>query len=76
MISTVVLANRSDIDLGRQVTAPGATWLDHRLVERAAMPLALGGFGREARDAMLLLSRFRSLLRPQLLELCLALRRE
>jgi hypothetical protein len=24
-----VLANRSDIDLDRQVTAPGATWLDY-----------------------------------------------
>src|SRR5712692_1860373 len=46
------LANRSDIDLAAQVTAPGATWLDHRLVEREAMPLAMGGFGREARDAM------------------------
>jgi hypothetical protein len=32
---TLVLANRSDIDLDRQVTAPGATWLDYRLVERA-----------------------------------------
>ncbi len=31
-----MLANRSDIDLARQVTAPGATWLDHRLVERRA----------------------------------------
>jgi len=49
---TLVLANRSDIDLDRQVTAPGATWLDHRLVEREPMPLAMGGFGREARDAM------------------------
>jgi len=49
---TVVLANRSDIDLARQVTAPGATWLDHRLVERQPMPLSMGGFGREVRDAM------------------------
>ena len=36
---TLILANRSDIDLARQVTAPGATWLDHRLVERQPMPL-------------------------------------
>jgi type IV secretory pathway VirD2 relaxase len=50
--STLVLANRSDIDLDQQVTAPGATWLDHRLVEREPMPLAMGGFGQEARDAM------------------------
>jgi len=49
---TLVLANRSDIDLARQVTAPGATWLDHRLVERQPMPLSMGGFGREVRDAM------------------------
>lgn len=49
---TLVLANRSDLDLGSQITAPGATWLDHRLVERDAMPLAMGGFGREVRDAI------------------------
>src|SRR5271166_1032623 len=50
---TLVLANRSDFDLARQVTAPGATWLDHRLVEREPMPLYMGGFGREVRDAMI-----------------------
>jgi len=49
---TLVLANRSDFDLAGQVTAPGATWLDHRLVEREPMPLSMGGFGREVRDAM------------------------
>ncbi|UFW90503.1 DUF3363 domain-containing protein [Bradyrhizobium barranii] len=49
---TVILATRSDFDLGAQVTAKGATWLDHRLVERDPMPLAMGGFGRETRDAM------------------------
>lgn len=49
---TLVLANRSDLDLNRQVTAPGTTWLDHRLVERDPLPLATGGFGREAREAM------------------------
>ncbi|MEQ1672058.1 MAG: DUF3363 domain-containing protein, partial [Hyphomicrobium sp.] len=49
---TLVLANRSDFDLNRQITAPGATWLDHRLVERDAMPMSMGGFGREVRDAM------------------------
>jgi hypothetical protein len=49
---TLVLAGRSDIDLSAQVTAPGATWLDHRLVERDPMPLSMGGFGREVRDAM------------------------
>lgn len=49
---TLVLANRSDFDLNRQATAPGATWLDHRLVEREAMPMSSGGFGAEVRDAM------------------------
>jgi type IV secretory pathway VirD2 relaxase len=49
---TLVLANRSDFDLARQVTAPGATWLDHRLVEREPMPLSMGGFGGEVREAM------------------------
>jgi hypothetical protein len=45
---TLVLANRSDIELARQVTAPGATWLDHRLVERQPIPLSMGGFRHEA----------------------------
>ena len=36
----------------RQVTAPGATWLDYRLVEREQMPLAMGRFGREVRDVL------------------------
>lgn len=49
---TLVLATRSDFDLGAQVSAKGATWLDHRLVERDRMPLAMGGFGRETRAAM------------------------
>lgn len=49
---TVILAARSDHDLVRQVTAPGATWLDHRLVEREPMPLSTGGFGQEVRNAM------------------------
>jgi type IV secretory pathway VirD2 relaxase len=49
---TLALANRSDIDLARQVTAPGATWLDHRLAERQTMPLSMGGFGGQVREAM------------------------
>ena len=49
---TLVLANRSDLDLVGQVTAPGATWLDHRLLERERMPLSVGGFGAEVREAM------------------------
>ena len=49
---TLVLAPRSDIDLGQQIKAPGATWLDHRLVEPEPMPLSLAGFGGEMRDAL------------------------
>lgn len=49
---TLVLANRSDLDITRQVTAPGATWLDHRLVERTPMSLARSGFGEEVHRAM------------------------
>ncbi|MGJ4950056.1 relaxase/mobilization nuclease domain-containing protein [Bradyrhizobium sp. HKCCYLS20291] len=49
---TLLLATRSDLGLAEQITAEGATWLDHRLVEREPMPLALGGFGAETRDAL------------------------
>jgi type IV secretory pathway VirD2 relaxase len=49
---TLVLTNRSDLDLQNQITAPGATWLDHRLVEREPLTLGTSGFGREVREAM------------------------
>jgi type IV secretory pathway VirD2 relaxase len=49
---TLILVARSDLNLQAQVTARGATWLDHRLVERDPMPLSMGGFGAEARNAM------------------------
>jgi hypothetical protein len=49
---TLVLASCSDIDLDWQVTAPGATWLDYRLVERERMPLAMSGVGQEVCNAM------------------------
>ncbi|ATE66262.1 MULTISPECIES: relaxase/mobilization nuclease domain-containing protein [Sphingomonadaceae] len=48
---TLGLATRSDLDLAAQVKAPGATWLDHRLIERGA-GVADGGFGAEVRRAM------------------------
>lgn len=48
---TLTLATRSDFDLAAQVKAPGATWLDHRLIERGA-GVADGGFGAEVRRAM------------------------
>jgi len=49
---TLVLATRSDFDLDGQIGASGATWLDHRLVERTPTPLAMAGFGGEVREAM------------------------
>lgn len=48
---TLILATRSDLDLERQVKAPGATWLDRRLIERGS-GVADGGFGAEVRRAM------------------------
>jgi type IV secretory pathway VirD2 relaxase len=49
---TLMLANRSEIDLPAQITATGATWLDHRLVEPNPTPMGMGGFGAETRAAM------------------------
>lgn len=49
---TLSLVSRSDVDLTVQITARGATWLDHRLVAKDAATFALGGFGAEARQAM------------------------
>jgi type IV secretory pathway VirD2 relaxase len=48
---TLILATRSDLDLSAQVNARGATWLDHRLIERG-VGIADGGFGAEVRRAM------------------------
>jgi type IV secretory pathway VirD2 relaxase len=45
------LATRSDLALEAQVTAPGATWLDRRLVARDP-DIGGGGFGAEVREAM------------------------
>ncbi len=50
--ATLSLVSRSDVDLATQVTAHGATWLDHRLVTRDSSSFALGGFGAEVRRAM------------------------
>jgi hypothetical protein len=45
------LTVRSDLELGQQVTAKGATWLDQQLVARE--PTAHGtGFGREVEEAL------------------------
>lgn len=45
------LSVRSDLSLGEQVSAPGATWLDRQLVSRDPVQTA-GGFGAEVRDAL------------------------
>ncbi|GGB12133.1 hypothetical protein GCM10011491_44980 [Brucella endophytica] len=48
----VALAVRSDLDIGRQVTASGATWLDRQAVAREPLSLSDGGFGAEVQQAM------------------------
>lgn len=45
------LAVRSDLDLQSQIAAPGATWLDHRNLNKGSVDLG-GGFGAEVRNAM------------------------
>jgi type IV secretory pathway VirD2 relaxase len=48
----LALAVRSDLPLGAQVDASGATWLDRQLLKREPGSLSSGGFGREVREAM------------------------
>ena len=48
----VALAVRSDLDLGAQVTASGATWLDRQAIAREPVAMSEGGFGAEVRQAM------------------------
>jgi type IV secretory pathway VirD2 relaxase len=48
----IVLAMRSDLTLEAQVTASGATWLDHQLLVRNPATSSDGGFGREVRQAL------------------------
>jgi type IV secretory pathway VirD2 relaxase len=48
----VALAVRSDLDVERQVTAIGATWLDRQNIAREPIALSQGGFGAEVREAM------------------------
>ncbi|MER8779197.1 DUF3363 domain-containing protein [Mesorhizobium sp. M0977] len=48
----VALAVRSDLDIARQVTASGATWLDRQAVARDPVTLSVGGFGAEVREAL------------------------
>ena len=49
---TLVLATRSDFDISTQIKAPGATWLDHRLIERGASKMTNAGFGGETLKAL------------------------
>ncbi|MER8517466.1 relaxase/mobilization nuclease and DUF3363 domain-containing protein [Mesorhizobium sp. M1060] len=46
------LAVRSDLDIERQVTAAGATWLDRQNTAREPIALSESGFGAEVRQAM------------------------
>ncbi|MFT0875899.1 DUF3363 domain-containing protein [Rhodopseudomonas sp. G2_2311] len=48
----VALAVRSDLDIERQVTASGATWLDRQAIARDPTALSDGGFGAEVRNMM------------------------
>lgn len=48
----VALAVRSDLDIDRQITATGATWLDRQNMAREPASLSDGGFGAAVREAM------------------------
>ena len=48
----MMLAVRSDLDIERQVTATGATWLDRQAVSHTSTALADAGFGADVKDAM------------------------
>jgi type IV secretory pathway VirD2 relaxase len=48
----VALAVRSDLDIDRQITASGATWLDRQAIAREPAALSGGGFGAEVREAL------------------------
>ncbi|MCY1668988.1 relaxase/mobilization nuclease domain-containing protein [Rhizobium sp. SL86] len=48
----VALVVRSDLDIERQVSASGATWLDRQAIAREPLALGGGGFGAEVRQAM------------------------
>ncbi|MDX8495085.1 DUF3363 domain-containing protein [Mesorhizobium sp. VK22B] len=48
----VALAVRSDLDIDRQITATGPTWLDRQNIAREPASLSDGGFGATVREAM------------------------
>ncbi len=51
-IRRAALAVRSDLDIDRQVTASGATWLDRQAIARAPSLMSESGFGGEVREAL------------------------
>lgn len=46
------LVGRSDLALGKQIGADGATWVDRLALAKDKQPLSHGGFGAEVRDAL------------------------
>lgn len=48
----VAIAVRSDLDIDRQITASGATWLDRQNIAREPVSLSDGGFGAEVSRAL------------------------
>lgn len=48
----LAIAVRSDLDIERQVTAAGATWLDRQNIVREPVALSEGGFGADVREAL------------------------
>ncbi len=48
----VAIAVRSDLDIDRQITASGATWLDRQNIAPEPAALSEGGFGAEVRQAL------------------------
>jgi Type IV secretory pathway, VirD2 components (relaxase) len=48
----VALAVRSDLDLGAQIGASGATWLDRQAIAREPIALSDSGFGAEVHQAL------------------------
>ena len=47
----LLLATRSDLTIGEQITASGATWIDRQLVSKDP-EISESGFGAEVREAM------------------------
>ncbi len=50
--SHLVLAVRSDLSIEDQIHAPGATWLDRRLLAKEPIAISEAGFGHEVQAAM------------------------